>query len=214
MSAARRPGRRPLRRPARRLPDQDGPRSHPGRRADALHLKSGIGDISVERATGHAEVTTGSGEVRAARARRQRGDQELQRRHVGRPRRRRRAAERGQRRHRRRAGRAPASSPSPRTATSGWARSCAARSSSRPSVGDLEVGIREGSAAWLDVRPPSAGCTTRSRPPRRPGRRPRPSRCAPARPSATSSSGAPRARLSCRRSTPRAPRDSARSAPR
>jgi DUF4097 and DUF4098 domain-containing protein YvlB len=32
--------------------------------ARALHLKSGMGDISVERATGHAEVTAGSGEVR------------------------------------------------------------------------------------------------------------------------------------------------------
>ncbi len=32
--------------------------------AGALILKSGTGDISVDRATGHAEVTTGSGEVR------------------------------------------------------------------------------------------------------------------------------------------------------
>jgi DUF4097 and DUF4098 domain-containing protein YvlB len=32
--------------------------------AEALILKSGIGDISVDRATGHAEVTTGSGDVR------------------------------------------------------------------------------------------------------------------------------------------------------
>jgi DUF4097 and DUF4098 domain-containing protein YvlB len=32
--------------------------------ADTLNLKSGVGDISVEHATGHAEVTTGSGEVR------------------------------------------------------------------------------------------------------------------------------------------------------
>jgi DUF4097 and DUF4098 domain-containing protein YvlB len=31
---------------------------------DTLSLKSGVGDISVERATGHAEVTTGSGDVR------------------------------------------------------------------------------------------------------------------------------------------------------
>lgn len=34
--------------------------------AGVLHLKSGVGDISVEHATGHAEVTTASGEVRAA----------------------------------------------------------------------------------------------------------------------------------------------------
>jgi hypothetical protein len=32
--------------------------------AGALHLKSGLGDISVDRATGHAEVTAGSGDVR------------------------------------------------------------------------------------------------------------------------------------------------------
>jgi hypothetical protein len=30
----------------------------------ALNLKTGIGDITVDRATGHAELTTGSGEVR------------------------------------------------------------------------------------------------------------------------------------------------------
>jgi hypothetical protein len=33
-------------------------------RADAVNLKSGAGDISVDRATGHAEVTSGAGEVR------------------------------------------------------------------------------------------------------------------------------------------------------
>jgi DUF4097 and DUF4098 domain-containing protein YvlB len=33
-------------------------------RADTPSLKSGIGDVSVDRATGHAEVTAGSGEVR------------------------------------------------------------------------------------------------------------------------------------------------------
>ena len=33
-------------------------------RGAALSLKSGIGDITVEHATGHAEVTSGSGEVR------------------------------------------------------------------------------------------------------------------------------------------------------
>jgi DUF4097 and DUF4098 domain-containing protein YvlB len=32
--------------------------------AATLHLKSGVGDIGVERVTGRAEVTTGSGEVR------------------------------------------------------------------------------------------------------------------------------------------------------
>jgi DUF4097 and DUF4098 domain-containing protein YvlB len=31
---------------------------------DTLSLKSGAGDISVEHATGHAEITTGSGDVR------------------------------------------------------------------------------------------------------------------------------------------------------
>jgi DUF4097 and DUF4098 domain-containing protein YvlB len=33
-------------------------------RADTLSLKSGIGDVSVDRATAHAEVTAGSGDVR------------------------------------------------------------------------------------------------------------------------------------------------------
>jgi DUF4097 and DUF4098 domain-containing protein YvlB len=32
--------------------------------AGALNLRTGVGDISVQRATGHAEVTAGSGEVR------------------------------------------------------------------------------------------------------------------------------------------------------
>jgi len=32
--------------------------------AEALTVKTGIGDINVDRATGHAEVTTGSGDVR------------------------------------------------------------------------------------------------------------------------------------------------------
>jgi hypothetical protein len=32
--------------------------------ADTVSLKSGIGDISVDRATGHAEITAGSGDVR------------------------------------------------------------------------------------------------------------------------------------------------------
>lgn len=32
--------------------------------ADRLKLRTGIGDIGVDRATGHAEITTGSGEVR------------------------------------------------------------------------------------------------------------------------------------------------------
>jgi hypothetical protein len=33
-------------------------------RAETLSLKTGIGDIGVDRATGHAEITAGSGEVR------------------------------------------------------------------------------------------------------------------------------------------------------
>ena len=53
-------------------------------------------------------------------------------------------------------------------------------------LGDLEVGIREGTAAWLDVNTTSATCTTRSTPPTPPSHRPRPSTCAPARTSAMS----------------------------
>ena len=99
----------------------------------------------------HAELTAGSGEVRvreldgSAVIKNSNGDTwvgvaggDLR-------------AQRRQRQHRRRRRHTRASSPRPPTATSGWARSCAARSRSRRRSGDLEVGIREGTAAWLDV---------------------------------------------------------------
>ena len=44
-----------------------------------LNLKSGTGDITVDRVTGDAEVTAGSGDVRVRELARQRRDQELQR---------------------------------------------------------------------------------------------------------------------------------------
>ena len=53
-------------------------------------------------------------------------------------------------------------------------------------IGDLEVGIREGTAAWLDVNATVGQGATRWRPPPPPTRRPRPSRCARAPPSARS----------------------------
>ena len=161
-------------------------------RPAALNLRTGVGDVTVERATGHAEVTRRLGRRAPPRDRRRRGDQELQRRQLGRRGQRRPAGQGGQRRHRRRPRAAPASTPAPPTATSGSARSSAARSCWRPPIGELEVGIREGTAAWLDVqRQGRAGCTTPSTPPTARDRRRRPSRCARAPPSATSSSAAP-----------------------
>ena len=78
---------------------------------------------------------------------------------------------------------------SPRTATSACARSCAARSCSRPRLGDLEVGVGEGTAAYLDVSAAAGHVPTTSTP--RPTRAPRPrrSRSAPGRAWGTSRSG-------------------------
>ena len=99
--------------------------------ADTLNLRSGVGDITVDRATGRAEVTTGSGDVRlgeldgSAVIKNSNGDT-----WVGvasdvygstRPT----AASPS-------TWRMPVSPPSPLTAMSDSARSCAARSSWRP----------------------------------------------------------------------------------
>ena len=53
-------------------------------------------------------------------------------------------------------------------------------------AGDLEVGIREGTAAWLDLNASAGASTTTSRQPSGPTAPSRPSRCAPAPRSATS----------------------------
>ena len=154
--------------------------------AGTLSLKSGIGDISVDRATGHAEVTAGSGDVRlreldaSAVVKNSNGDTWIG--VAGGDA----AAQRGQRQHRRRRRARRASSPSPRTATSGWARSCAARSCSRPGSATSRSASARAPPPGSTFAPPPARCTTRSRPPRRPSGRPRPSRCALARPPAAS----------------------------
>ena len=72
--------------------DQTGP----------VQLRTGAGDVSVERAAGRAEITTGSGARRGRRRRRAGRRQELQRRHLDRRRRRRPPRERRQRQDRRR----------------------------------------------------------------------------------------------------------------
>ena len=119
-------------------------------RADSLNLKSGIGDISVDACDrprrGHGRL----GRRARARARRQRGDQELQRRHwVG-------VA----------GGDLRLNAANGSIAVDVAHASVVAKSANgdvrlgevvRGSVvletrlGDLEVGIREGTAAWLDV---------------------------------------------------------------
>jgi DUF4097 and DUF4098 domain-containing protein YvlB len=118
---------------------------------DTLSLKTGIGDIGVDRATGHAEVTAGSGDVRlraldaSAVVKNSNGDT-----WVG-------AA----------GGDLRLSASNGSIAVDLARASVVAKSSNgdvrlgeavRGSVvletrlGDLEVGIREGTAAWLDVR--------------------------------------------------------------
>ena len=46
------------------MPDQGRPRQHRVEEADTAQLKSAAGDITVDHATGAAELTAGSGEVR------------------------------------------------------------------------------------------------------------------------------------------------------
>ena len=120
-------------------------------RADTPSLKSGIGDISVDRATGHAEVTAGSGDVRvrelngSAVIKNSNGDT-----WVGLA-----------------GGDLRLSAANGSIAVEVVHASVVAKSANgdvrlgeivRGSVvletqlGDLEVGIREGTAAWLDVR--------------------------------------------------------------
>ena len=120
-------------------------------RADALSVKNGIGDIGVEHATGHVEVTTGSGEVRlrelgaGAVVKNSNGDTWI-------------GTAGGDLRLKAANG---------SIAVDVAHASVVAKSSNgdvrlgevlRGSVvletrlGDLEVGIREGTAAWLDVR--------------------------------------------------------------
>jgi hypothetical protein len=119
--------------------------------AGTLSLKSGIGDISLERASGHADVTTGSGDVRlrelgaTAEIKNSNGDT-----WVGEA-----------------AGELRVHAANGGIAVDLAHAGVVAKSSNgdvrlgevvrktvvlETSLGDLEVGVREGTAAWLDVR--------------------------------------------------------------
>ena len=119
--------------------------------ADTVNLKNGIGDVTVDRATGHAEIATGSGDVRvgelvgSAVIKNSNGDTWI-------------GAARGDLRLRAANG---------SIAVDAAHAGVVAKSSNgdvrlgevvrgsvvlETSLGDLEVGIREGTAAWLDVR--------------------------------------------------------------
>jgi putative adhesin len=119
--------------------------------AGTLSLKTGIGDIGVERATGHAEVTAGSGDVRlhelgtTAVVKNSNGDTWI-------------GSAGGDLR---------VSAANGSIAVDVADASVVAKSANgdvrlgeavrgsvvlETSLGDLEVGIREGTAAWLDVR--------------------------------------------------------------
>jgi Putative adhesin len=119
--------------------------------ADTLNLKSGIGDIAVEHATGHAEVSASSGDVRlreldtSAVVKNSNGDTWIGA-----------------------AGGDVRVSAANGSITVGTAEASVVAKSANgdvrlgdavrgsvvleTSLGDLEVGIREGTAAWLDVR--------------------------------------------------------------
>jgi hypothetical protein len=153
--------------------------------ADTARLKGGIGDISVDRATGDAEVTTASGDVRmreldaGAVIKTSNGDTwvgvaggDLRVKAAT-------AASRSTWRTR-------VSSPNAPTATSGWVRRCAARSSSRPGSATSRSASARARPPGSTFALPPARSTTRSTPPRLPSRRPRSSRCARARPPAAS----------------------------
>jgi DUF4097 and DUF4098 domain-containing protein YvlB len=120
-------------------------------RADTLSLKTGIGDVTVDRATGHADITAGSGEVRvreldsSAVIKNSNGDT-----WVG-------AA----------SGELQVSAANGNIAVDLAQAGVVAKSANgdvrlgeavrktvvlETKLGDLEVGIREGTAAWLDVR--------------------------------------------------------------
>jgi DUF4097 and DUF4098 domain-containing protein YvlB len=119
--------------------------------ADTLSLRSGIGDIAVDRATGHADVTTGSGDVRlreladTAVIKNSNGDT-----WVGEA-----------------AGELRINAANGSIAVDLAQAGVVAKSANgdvrlgevvrkavvlETSLGDLEVGIRDGTAAWLDVR--------------------------------------------------------------
>lgn len=118
--------------------------------AGALHLKSSAGDISVDRVTGHAEITAGSGDVRlreldaGAVVKNANGDTWL-------------GVARGDLRLNAANGRIAVdlaqASVGAKSANGDIRLGEVVRGSVtlETQVGDLEVGIREGTATWLDV---------------------------------------------------------------
>ena len=154
-------------------------------RADTVSLRCGAGDISVESATGHAEITAGSGEVRVRefgaggviknsngdtwigvaggelRLKSANGSITVDRAHAG---------------------------VVAKTANGDVRLGEVVRGSIvlETRVGDLEVGIREGTAAWLDVNATAGRVHNSLTAADAPNRPPRRSKCAPAPRSATS----------------------------
>jgi DUF4097 and DUF4098 domain-containing protein YvlB len=120
-------------------------------RAGKLNLKTGIGDISVDHATGHAEVTAGSGEVRlreldsSAVVKSSNGDTWI-------------GVAGGDLRIKAANGNIaveePRASVGAKSANGDVRLGEVVRGSVvlETQLGDLEVGIPEGTAAWLDVR--------------------------------------------------------------
>ncbi len=119
--------------------------------ADTLSLKNGIGDVNVERATGHAEVATGSGDVllrsldSSAAIKNSNGDTWV-------------GAAGGDLRINAANGSIGVGLADASVVAKSANGDVRLREVVRGSVvletslGDLEVGIREGTAAWLDVR--------------------------------------------------------------
>ena len=153
--------------------------------ADTLHLKSGAGDISVEHATGHAEVTVGSGDVRL---------RELDRSAVVKN-------SNGATWVGVAGGDLRVNSANGSIAVDEARAGVVAKSANgdvrlgeavrgsvvlETQIGDLEVGIREGTAAWLDVRSTAGRVRNALEATAAPDPRPRPSRCVRARPWARS----------------------------
>ena len=148
--------------------------------ADTLNLNTGAGDISVDHATGHAEVTAGAGDVRV---------RELDRSAVIKN-------SNGATWIGEAGGELRVKSANGNIAVDLARAGVVAKSANghvrlgeavrgsvvlETQIGDVEIGIREGTAAWLDVsassgRHPQLAST----PPPAPIRRPRPSRCVPA----------------------------------